>query len=362
MTRIRLILMPAEADAPCPWLVIGEGGAVLERGQLSPEHPTYGPVARTVLVAPGSDVLVRWLDLPAQRPAQARAAAAWMLRDEVATPVDQLQITVADSVEGEASLVAAVAVERLQGWLDRARALGVEPDVIMPDCLAVTEPADDAVAAVRFGPMLALRGARLAVTCDADLAPLLAEGRPIIPVEDPDAIEAMLIGAALNPPLNLLGRVRNDGADGWRAWRRTAGLAAAVLVSPLVLMAAEAVRDDLAAQALQRRSGEIVSAAWPDTPPGADPAAEVRRRGASVGLSGKAQALFAALAPLEGAELDAMTLGRDGALRAVVSHPDYADLQALAAALADVGLSLREDSSEEREGRIVSDVVIEGAA
>lgn len=361
MTRARLVLMPPAADGSCPYLVTDGVGNVIERGQLSTDHPTPMTPMRTVLVVPGSEVLIRWLDLPTRRPAQARAAAAWMLRDVLATPTEHLQVVLgSDAGDGAPRLAAAVSLGRLQTWLDRLQLFGLRPDAVIPDCLTLPEPADDVTLSVRFGELLALRGRQLALTCDPELAPMLAGERPIEPVDDPDQIERMLIVAALNPPIDLLGAA-SARSDGWRPWRRTVGLAAALLVSPLMVIAAEAARHDLGARALERRSAAAVLGAWPDMAEGADPVAEARRRGAAVGgFTGATGALFVALEQVEGAELDALTRGRDGVLRAVINHPDFADMEALQAALSGSGLTVREDSTLEEDGRIISDVVIEG--
>ena len=65
MTLTRLLLLAPSADQPSPWLAVDRDGRVLQRGLLTPDRASAPPTPmRTVAVAPGADVMVRWLDLP----------------------------------------------------------------------------------------------------------------------------------------------------------------------------------------------------------------------------------------------------------------------------------------------------------
>ena len=87
MTLTRLLLLAPSADQPSPWLAVDRDGHVLQRGLLTPDRAGAPPSPmRTVAVAPGADVMVRWLDLPGRNEAQGRAAALWALRDDLAAP------------------------------------------------------------------------------------------------------------------------------------------------------------------------------------------------------------------------------------------------------------------------------------
>ena len=71
MKPIRLILIPSLGSEPAPCLVIADG-VVRERGLLN-LHPDERPEPmRTIAVAPGADVTIRWLDLAAGGAAQQR--------------------------------------------------------------------------------------------------------------------------------------------------------------------------------------------------------------------------------------------------------------------------------------------------
>lgn len=368
MTLTRLLLLAPSADQPSPWLAVDRDGRVLQRGLLTPDRAgAPPPPMRTVAVAPGADVMVRWLDLPGRNEAQGRAAALWALRDDLAASPERLRVSLGPRRESDGRRLAAVASAALvDAWIAYAESLGVTPDVIMPDHLTVAPPLEgEGLNAVRFGQMTALRGIDLAVTVEPDLAPLIAGERPVTPVERAEDVEAMLIQAALNPPVNLIGRT-GAAAEGLGAWRRAAVMAGLLVLSPLLLIGVSAARDDLAARELNRESAALLREAFPDMAPDADPAAEAMRRlnakATAGGVSGVTAALFAAMEQVEGTELDALSAYADGQVRATLSYGAYGDLEALNAVLAGSGLGLTDESTLDENGRMVSDVIIGAAA
>lgn len=364
MSRTRLVLVPMVASRPAPTLIVDAAGHVLERGLLTLESPATGPAMRTVAVVPGSDVLVRWLDLPGGTAAQQRTAALWMLKDDLAATPDRVRLALGAAVAGEPRLAAVVAEPLLLAWMDWLSGMGLKADVLVPDSLTVPEPfEDDVLTAVGFGPALALRGRRFAAGIEPDLAEAVAGGRRIEPVDDMRRVEQMLIAAALNPPVNLLQGAPRAQSPG--RWRRVAVLAAVALVLPLVSTLALAARDDLAANDMRKRAEASARAAFPDMPATADPIAEARRRLATAappgGTAAAAAALFAAVERVEGAELDSLSADPAGGVRATVSYASYQDLEAMKAVVAAAGFSLTDTSTLDDAGRVVSDVVI-GAA
>ena len=101
MSQTRIVIIPPAASMPAPFLTFDEGGRVLQRGSLLLEDPQTTPDVRTVAVAPGADVLVRWLDLPVGGAAQVRAAARWALKDELAGDPERTVVAVAPAARGE---------------------------------------------------------------------------------------------------------------------------------------------------------------------------------------------------------------------------------------------------------------------
>jgi general secretion pathway protein L len=367
MKPTRLILIPAVAAQPAPFLILAPDGFVLERGVLTLEGVERPEPMRTVAVTPGADVTIRWLDLPAGGAAQVRAAAAWSLRDDMAATPDRLATVLGPpaGAAGQPRLVAVVSRSLLEAWTDYLEALGVRADVLTPDVLTVPEPeADDELQAVSFGDNVALRGRRFAATVQPDLVDLVAAGRRVVPVEDPAAVERALVEAARSPAINLL-----DTGDRERkaagSWRRAAVLTALVLVSPLVLTLSAAARDDMAARRMRAEAVRTVARAAPDLAAAADPAAGFRRRAEAAlppgGPTAAAAALYAAIEGVEGAELDILIADPDDGVKATVSQAAYQDMARIKAAMAAAGMSVTETSTIDDGGRVVSDITI-GAA
>jgi len=365
MSRIRLILIPPSAALPASCLTLDAQGNVLTRGVVELGGPAPEPM-RTVAVAPGADVLIRWLDLPSGSPAQLSAAALHLLRDDLAAPAERLSAVLGPvPATGERGLVSVVSRSLLQAWGDYLSSLGLKADVMIPDSLVLPEPAEEeALSAAVFGADLALRGRELALSLQPDLAEAVAAGRMLERIGRADEIEGLLAAAALNPPINLLAgggrRVETD----LRGWKRAGALAAALIVSPLILTLAAAGHDEWRAGDAEHRAEAAARRAFPDIAPTADAVAEATRRLTMApppgGPTAAAAALFAAVESVEGAELDSLTADEDG-VRATVTYPAYQDLDALQQAMAARGMSLTDESTVDDQGKVVSEVRVGGA-
>ncbi|MBW8304447.1 MAG: hypothetical protein K0M78_11015, partial [Brevundimonas sp.] len=264
-------------------MIVGPDGAVLDRGVLTVDALERPEPMHTVAVCPGADVSIRWLDLPAGGAAQLRAAATWRLREDLAVTPDRLATVVGPPAgPGQPRLVAVVSLGLLQAWSDYLEALGIRADVLTPDMLTLAEPEeDDVVLAVTFGENTALRGRRFAVTVQPDLVELVAGDRRIVPLTDRDAVERSLARAAHSPAINLLDTGARDRTTGRAGWRRAAGLAAALALSPLLLTAAAAARDEMAARRLETEAIAAIAAVAPDLAREPDPVSALRRRAAA---------------------------------------------------------------------------------
>jgi general secretion pathway protein L len=365
MTPLRLILIPHRASTPVPWLIVGRTGQVIDRGLLDPDR-RGAPLERmrTVAIAPGADVVVRWLDLPHGGPAQVRAAAAWALRDVVATPSDRLVVAVGPSSAGEPRVVTAVGRSLVEAWVSFLEELGAAPDVIFPDVLAAPEPADVGVLnAVMFGETLVLRGSGMAVAVQPELEELIAQGRTVIPIEDAAVVEGGLVAAACRPPVNLLDGLRPPTESAGR-WRRASAMAAAALCTPLILVAAQAARDEVEARRHRQEVRSLILRHVPDLADAADPPSALRQRASTTlppgGLGAVSAALFTALEDVEGAELDILIADPGEGMKATLSHPRLEDVEAVRADLIRAGFSTTVTATVEDGGRIVSDLTIGG--
>ncbi|WP_395941955.1 type II secretion system protein GspL [Brevundimonas aurantiaca] len=367
MSQTRIVIIPPAASMPAPFLTFDEGGRVLQRGSLLLEDPQTTPDVRTVAVAPGADVLVRWLDLPVGGAAQVRAAARWALKDELAGDPERTVVAVAPAARGEETaprLVAAVSAGLLEAWIDYLAALGVRPVAVTPDCLLAPPPSGDELVAAAFGGDTALRGEGFAATVQSDLVALIAGDRRLVRIEDAETLERWLAAAAVAPAVDLLSGQERKREPGRGDWRLAAALAAALLVSPLILTAAGGLRYQAAARDAERQTLALIEARLPEAAGAPDPVQEARRlidvAPPPGGLAAVSAALFAAVEQVEGAELDSLSAGPGKGVRATLSYPAFSDLDAIRATLTASGLSMTDQSTVEDGGRVVSEVIIGG--
>jgi len=367
MRRKRLVFAAHDPQAPPTYLLLNELGEAVGRGEqpLRAEPPAVP--TDVVLVVPGVDVVARWLRLPGRNDAQARAAAALLLEDERAWGDEALHLALGRPEADGERLVVAVGAARMQAWLDLARLHGLEPAAVVPDHLLPGEPEDGGPVAVVAGGMTIVRGRRLAFTCEPDLAPLLLDGRAPRTVDDPDAVERLWAGGASQLPLDL-----RQGAfapsDGRRLeprmLRRAAVLAGLLLVTPILLDGAQAVRLNLAARAAEAATARAAASVLPKGTALNDPAAQTAAQlarlelAAGGGPAGLAAQLFRALSEIDQAQVEGLTISDDGALRASISHENYSDMELLGDALRRAGVAFREEGGREEAGRIVSDVIL----
>ena len=366
MKPTRLILIPALAGEPAPYLVIGAGGYVLERGVLALDAVERPEPMRTVAVAPGADVLVRWLDLPPGSAAQQRAAVLWALKGDLAAAPDRLSIALGPvPVAGEPRLVAVVGLSLLEAWTDYLAGLGVRADALVPDVLTLTEPVDESLTAVAFGPSVALRGRRFAVSVQPDLVALIARDRVVEPVDDPASVERALVQAALHPALDLTPSRAREQSAGRRGWGRAAVLAGVALLSPLMLMVAGAGRDEMAASRADDQARAEIARVDPELSRTPDPMAALRGRVRAApppgGVMVATAALFTAVEGVPEAELDMLVVDPANGMKASVTHPDYGDIRRIDSAMRGAGLTVTETGTQDDAGRVVSDITI-GAA
>lgn len=363
LERVLVAVAEDGALSAVRWMLAGPDRRVILEGRLTDETSEVLPAGldRTVLIAPGDPVIARRLRLTAARPAQARIAALAHIAEDAADAPETLRLALADPDTDGGRMAAAVTPAVLDGWLARARELGLSPDVIVPDSLLPPAPEGDGWSILNLFDRTAARGRDRAFTAEPDLAAAVIGAASTHVLENDAVIEAAAVNAAFAPPLNLLDDPGEAAPSGRRPWRRALILAAVAALSPLLLIAADAVRYEIMSGALDRRSREALHVAWPNIDADADPAAEVRRRlgpALTGGFSGQAARLFAAAETVDGVTLESLILDDAGDMRAAVAHPDYAAFQALNTAASDQGLALNPDTTLEEAGRMVSDVTV----
>lgn len=340
----RLLWLPLDPTRPATCLHVDGNGRILARAHATADSPlaTSGPPLH--LVFPGTETRASWMPLEARSHAQAIAEVRVRLAPQLAGTDEDLHIAVAPAeAPGAARLVVLIERTRLQGWLERARALGATPVTATPDHLMLPTDAD-AATVLDFGSHWAVRAGTLAFSAEPALAGRILGGRSTWQLQADEEIDALL--AAATPAIDLLGdgpAPRDTRAPGRRR-RRTAWLAAALALSPVLLTGAQALRDTVAAHLLHAQAAERAAGLLQLPDPPADPAARIAEELASLQaperLAGTAGALFDAMAQFEGAYLASLRY-EGGRLLAEVVHPDPRHGDALLATLGEAGIGAR---------------------
>jgi general secretion pathway protein L len=357
MTSTRLLFMPPEPDAPLEVLDVTGGG--VSRWTLAPDERLDGPVT---LVVPGAETTARWMDLPTGSPAQARSAVAFRLEDEVALGGGDLHIAVGDVDADGRTLVVWTAREKLQAWLELAAARGATAVAAIPDYLLLPDGQDGELVVAELGERTALREPGGAMTVEPDLAALLIENRPhrLIPAAD---LDRWLAAGARAPRINLLqGRFGRRDQTTARGPRRLAILAAALVISPLIVLATQIIHDVLTAQAMEKRATALAVSLVPQAARYENAAGYALSRLAAArggrGFSDLVAVYFTMLQSTPGVRLDSLVYGEEGVIRSTIAYVNASDMDQLRAAAKRLRLELTEQSTVAEGGRITSDLVI----
>lgn len=307
--------------------------------------------ARRVLVVPGQALVLRRLAPGPATAAQARAAAWHALRGQLATSPEQLAWEVGEPDEDGFRWVAAFDPAFRGQWRTTAGVHGGESVAAVPACLLLPPPTKPGHVRVwNEGGLVHARGDELAFSAEPGLATLLLGGRETegLGADDP----ATPWRSAADPRLPDL--LASDRSTRERApvvsSRRLAGLAAAVLLMPAVVLTAQGLRHEIAAACLDEAAQDRLLAVDPAaTGPGRPLArahASLARRVAAQQPAPALAALLQAQANVPDTRLRSLAWGPDGVLEVRWEHPADTPPPRLADALAPLGYSLSVAGSE----------------
>lgn len=363
----RLIFLPDHADGSASSITFGEEGRVIARALLRSDAENPPSMSRDVVVVPGVEVVVHTVALPMRSERQARAAAAILLEDQMASSSDAVHLALGPVTADGQRLVAVVSVQRMTAWLDQAARLGVKPSAVVPTYALLPEPQDGVVAVAAILPTeLSLRGGGIAAAVEPELFAPLVGDRPIRRIDDVAEREQMLAIGAAAPAFDLLQGpfAPNAGrADGPRDFRRAAILAAVLLASPFLLWGGQIARDRWAAADNGNRAQILADRLAAGRDQGLPPVERLRRQ-EERSQGGQrfiraTSALFSVVEQTPGAGVVSLYYGAGGQTRATIAHANYSDVDAMKQQAARLGFDLREDSTSTENGRVISDLVLE---
>ncbi|MEZ5893093.1 MAG: type II secretion system protein GspL [Parvularculaceae bacterium] len=384
-----LILLPgATPDDPVRWALTGEAGILT--ADTAPTVAALGPVVARMnglklvaCVLRGECAAMRVLPAPPKAAAQFRAAAGFLLEDELAENLDQVHVATARHESG-AGIALAIKKSDIEMWRAAFEDAGIAPDVMTVDyALLPMEPgrayiydrpqrilgtvglkgfsverplaeglvmaileAEDVQDVVFHGARTVDVGAKEGVTVD---------WRGQLRLEDMVMLYAQGLQAGVAPNfLQGAYRKRRDWRKSAGRWRRVAMLAAASVAAVFALSVADTTRSLRIAEDLRKETLELHRAAFPEA------AAEAPRDFARRILSASANrpafitltnAVAESTASTGGVEIDRIRYNAQRGEYFVSLHfADIAQFEALKRALSARGVAASEVGSVRRTG------------
>ena len=344
------LLAFADAEGvPRRWRLI-TGGAIVGRGDEVAELPEQRDWVRVVLAVPGSQVTMQWLELDQMlTPAQAAAAARLELADASADPIGDLHFAAGGTEDGRTAIAMAPA-HRMQAWLDKARALALEPDVVIPAPMLLLPPSDGVI---RYpgDPTSDYRGQALAFSAEEELARLIVGDSPLRDLDE-NARDATLGPVLAQPPINLrqgaFARRREFVVDRIRIrWLIVLGLT--LLLVSLLIQIVAILRTTAAADRYEQEAKALRQAIGT---PGARPGASRARFGSS------AVALFEAVRQTPNVQANQIVFLGDGSLRASIVADNQTSIDALRARIEALGMQASGGLPTNLGGRAAGEITI----
>ncbi len=295
MTDLVVFKLGATPNDPVVWGAFamgaaGEAGRVGDVAALAAIADRIPADARLVAVLPGEQVAAREIPAPPKQAAKLYAAAAYILEDDLAEPIDDLHIVVS---QGAARSACAISKRLLAEWLAALDGTGIAINELTVDFACIGGGAERCVLVIDGGRLIASRGAA-GFSAELDLAGAVAPAfieasgdsaiiayaddglagqwtvRPIERRAMAHEIDLLtLFGAELSAkpaPVNLLtGAFRRRSARSFNVapYKRPAILAAGLAAALLVSVIAGGVRDARVASAYETSAQAMHKAAFP---------------------------------------------------------------------------------------------------
>jgi general secretion pathway protein L len=156
-----VIRLGSTAQDPVYWIVWSEqaaeiiaSGELPDASQLSSLQQRAGERAITALV-PTSDILLKWVNLPAKAGRKVLAAIPYMLEEELSQDISSQFFAMGKKVN-ERQAVAVVNKAQMGNWLSQLQQAGLFCTKLVPDCLALPQ-IDNAWSLLELGNQLLLR-------------------------------------------------------------------------------------------------------------------------------------------------------------------------------------------------------------
>jgi general secretion pathway protein L len=340
--RALLLFAEDEVGAIEGWFRLDEG-RVVARGARIDALPPSDEEERIYLLLGGSEVTIRWLELAALTDAQALAAARIEIADNSLGSVEALHLAIGP-LHGSHRIVAAIAGERMAGWIDWATSLGLEPDHVVPLPLLIAYGEGPTRVWKRPGRTV-VHGYQRAFAIEPELAAVLL-GEEAVEAIDDIRFEAELPATLPALPLDLRqgawSRRRTLRVDpDWRRRMDRLAIAAAILIA--LIPVARLGRIVWDGYRLRSEAASVAQKTLGLSDRPSDPRALLRARlerlqGPGMGLVDGAAVLFSSVRETPNVELGELRFDESGTLSANITTASAADLAGLVQRIGSSGL------------------------
>ncbi len=388
------------ADGTVQWRVEGlDGGVRAGEGALE-EAAGYAQSGRVIVFVPGSDALVKRVNVPTRQAQKLRRAVPFALEDQLAQDVDELHFALGQPLDDATVPVVVVSRACMERWHQALEEAEVRPGLMVPDMLAI--PFEEGTWAL----LLEERGAQLrterefGVAMDREEAPALLElalegsEPPLAGITVIDARRDRSTPPDLGPvegtelrvqpvgsPLEALSQGVGSGAINllqgsysrqeqygrlWRPWRLAVALLGGLIVLQGGMGLAHYRELRSADEQLYRQVEQTYREAFPDAKSIVNPRVQMERKLEELrggGGEGGVIALLAAAGPLlkgEGIDIRALRF-RDGGLELDLELKDLPSLDGLKQRLSAQGLGVEIQTASTRGNKVESRLAIRGA-
>jgi len=293
-----ILLLGQTPDDPVRWAFMA--GDEIQSADMAPDAKALSEIAEraanarsVTAVLPGEQVAMRVMPSPPRAQAKFRAAAAFLLEDDLAENLDRLHVSVSRTEDG-IGLAFAVKKTLMAGWRTALADAGISPDVMVPDFVLTPLQPDRATLVFERGRIIGAFGLQgfaaerpladaivvelagddviSAITAfgDPDVEKIEFKGKPFEWCGMSDEASLFhLYSTGLNSgdaPNFIQGdyRKRRDWAGLIRPWRRAAILAAACFVGVFATVIADAARSERLTDKLNKQAGALHQTAFPD--------------------------------------------------------------------------------------------------
>lgn len=364
MSETLVLFPPVDGNAPLRWLRI-VGDAVVARGDGRPELTIVDEERpRIVAVVPADAVALHWAELPDRSMQQTLAAARIAIAEASAAPVTGLHVAVGR--EGDAALrpIAVVGEDQMHSWLGALAADGIDPDALVPAPLLLAPP-DQGYVRADLGGIRVVRSQASAFVDEEPLTALVTGDAPVATLT-PQQIETAVIAAVQEPALNLrqggFARQRKRALD-MSLIKRLSWLFLAIAIVSLLITLVRIVRTEFAARGIEAHIGIVAQQGLPAGTTITAPERQLSERlaslrGAGLGFSRTAGAVFGAVQAEPATELTALVFTDAGALKVTVTAKDEAAVNDLKSRIAGLGFVVTPSTFTASAGQLTGDLTV----